>query len=257
MPDPTTVLRALRGSQLRLAALVGELADDDLERPSYDDGWSVADVLSHLGSQAAIFMTFIDAGLEGTLPPSNESFGPIWDTWNAKSPVAKSADSLAADAAFLERLEALGEDTLARFELTLFGMEVDAARLLGMRLGEHALHTWDVAVAFDDAALLAPDATELLIDALGAVVARAAQPHEGGPLVGVVTSSPEHHLVLDTTVPSLQPGAAAEGSAELELSAEALVRLVYGRLDDRHLGSPAPRTTGVELDRLRAIFPGF
>ena len=257
MPDPSTVLRALRASQLRLAAVVGELAATDLEHPSYDVGWSVADVLSHLGSQAEIFMTFIDAGLDGTPPPSNESFGPIWDTWNAKAPGAKAADALVADASFLERLETLDEDTLARFELSLFGMEVDAARLLGMRLGEHALHTWDIAVAFDDTALLAPDATELLIEALGGIVTRAAQPHEGGLVVSVVTSSPKHELILDTAAPSLVPGTAPDGSGELELSSEALVRLVYGRLDDDHLGSPAPTTSGFALDQLRTVFPGF
>lgn len=253
MPDPLHVLRA---SQERLAAMVESLEDGELDRPSYDMGWSIADVLSHLGSQAEIFSLFVDTGLEGTAPPSNESFGPIWEEWNAKSSKAKAVDSLAADAAFLERLEGLSEDELAAFELSIFGMEVDANRLLGMRLGEHALHSWDMAVVLDDRALLAPDATELLVDTLDALVSRAGRPESEPLTVNVIASSPARHFVLDMATVSLTSGKAVEGSPQLELSAEALIRLVYGRLDDRHLGTPATKVMGIELDRLRAVFPG-
>jgi uncharacterized protein (TIGR03083 family) len=253
MPDP---FEALRASQQRLATMVDDFGDSDLERPSYDEGWSIADVLSHLGSQAEIFSLFVDAGLEGTAPPSNEAFGPLWEEWNAKSSTAKAADSLAADAAFLDRLEGLGEDELAAFELSMFGMEIDATRLLGMRLAEHALHSWDVAVVFDDRALLAPDATELIVDTLDALVSRAGRPESEPLSVSVVASSPARHFVLDAAAVSLSPGEAVEGSPRLELSSEALVRLVYGRLDDRHVGTPVPKVTGIDLDRLRAIFPG-
>jgi uncharacterized protein (TIGR03083 family) len=254
--DPTNVLRALRASQQRLKVLVESLDDADLERATSDHGWSVAEVLSHLGSQSEIFTLFVDAGLNGTEPPSNETFGPIWDAWNAKSPAAKSSDALAADATFLQHVERLDPEHLARFELSLFGMEVDATRLLGMRLGEHALHSWDVEVVFDEEAVLAPDATELLVDSLNTIASRVGKPEEEPQSVGVVTSSPERRFILDTGAVSLEPGDAGADSPRLELSAESLIRLVYGRLDDRHLGTPAPRATGIELDRLRAIFPG-
>ena len=257
MPDPQLVLGALRTSQQRLAGLIDRVGAGEFERPSYDQGWSVADVLSHLGSQAEIFTCFVDAGLQGTAPPSNDSFGPIWDRWNAKSPGDKVADSLSADAAFLDLWDTVSADQLNTFELDLFGMEVDAARLLGMRLGEHALHSWDVAVAFDDEALLAPDATELVLDALGALVPRVGRPESDPATVSVVASSPDRRFILDTAGVSLEPGDAPAGSPRIELSAEALVRLVYGRLDDRHPGVPEPTATGIDLDRLRAVFPGL
>jgi len=41
----------------------------------------------------------------------------------------------------------------------------------------------------------------------------------------------------------------------LRLPAEALVRLVYGRLDPAH--TPALEARGVDVDELRRIFPGF
>ena len=225
MPDPQLVLHALRTSQQRLAGLITGLDPAELERPSYDEGWSVADVLSHLGSQAEIFTQFVDAGLAGTEPPSNDSFGPIWDAWNAKSPEAKAVDSLAADAVFVERWEAFSGEQLAGFSSSIFGMEVDAAGLLGMRLGEHALHSWDVAVAIDPDATLLPEATELIVDSLESLVAR----------VGRAEADP----------------------VTVAVSASALIRLVYGRLDDRHLGAPPATANGIGLDRVRALFPGI
>lgn len=256
MTDPMKVLRALRSSQQRLSALVNGLEPADLERATSDHGWTVAEVLGHLGSQSEIFTLFLDAGLSGKEPPSNQAFGPIWDAWNAKSPEAKASDALMADATFLAHVESLDADHLARFEMSFFGMDVDAAQLLRMRLGEHALHSWDVEVVFDDGAVLAPDATELLIDGLGTLVSRVGKPEDEPQSINIVTSSPERRFVLDTGAVSLEPGDAAGGPPRLELSSEALIRLVYGRLDDRHLGDPLPRATGVELDALRTIFPG-
>ena len=45
------------------------------------------------------------------------------------------------------------------------------------------------------------------------------------------------------------------GLSELRLPAEAFVRLLYGRLDPDH--TPPAESTGVDLDELRPIFPGF
>ena len=174
-----------------------------------------------------------------------------------QSPATKATDALAADASFLEHVGSLDADQLRRFELSLFGMHVDAARLLGMRLGEHALHSWDVEVLFDEKAVLAPDATELLVDGLDTLVARVGKPEAQPRSISIVTSSPERRFVLDTGAVSLEPGDGPDGAPRLELSAEALIRLVYGRLDDRHLGAPLPRATNLGLDELRAIFPGF
>jgi hypothetical protein len=44
------------------------------------------------------------------------------------------------------------------------------------------------------------------------------------------------------------------GAPDLELPAEALVRLVYGRLDPEH--TPAVNVGEAELDELRRAFPG-
>src|ERR1700677_163622 len=160
-PDPW--IGALRHSHETLRDLVEPLDPGQLEQPSYASEWSIAEVLSHLGSQAEIFGLFLDASLDGNEPPGREAFGPIWDTWNSKSPQAQASDALRADQATLERFESLDADQRASLHLQLFGRDLDVTGLAQMRLGEHAVHTWDVAVALDPAATIAPDAAGLLV----------------------------------------------------------------------------------------------
>jgi hypothetical protein len=129
-----------------------------------------------------------------------------------------------------------------------------------LRVGEHAVHTWDVVVALDPAATLAPDAVALLIDALEQVAARSAKPDGKQRTVRVSTTDPERQFILTTddevTLTPSDQGATRElGLSELRLPAEALIRLVYGRLDEAH--TPPTETAGVELDDLRQIFRGF
>ena len=87
---------------------------------------------------------------------------PIWDRWNALPPRSQLADSVAANERFIARLEHLEPDQQDAFALSLFGSEVDLAGLTALRVAEHVLHTWDIAVALDPAATVAPDAVELL-----------------------------------------------------------------------------------------------
>jgi Mycothiol maleylpyruvate isomerase N-terminal domain len=91
-PDPW--IGALRHSHDRLQALVGPLDLAQLEQRSYASEWSIAQVLSHLGSGAEIFGLFLQAGLAGQEPPGRDTFVPIWNAWNAKDPRAQAADGL-------------------------------------------------------------------------------------------------------------------------------------------------------------------
>ena len=81
-PSPGPWISALRHSHDRLQAGVEPLGPAQLERRSYASERSIAQVLSHLGSQAEIFGLFLDAGLTGQDPPGREEFVPIWDSWN-------------------------------------------------------------------------------------------------------------------------------------------------------------------------------
>ncbi len=135
----------------------------------------------------------------------------------------------------------------------MFGMDLDAATVLRLRLSEHAVHTWDVAVALDPAARISADAVELLIDGvppmIGWMSKKAAEP----AVIAVTTTGPAREFALDTGGVSLTPGLPGSPSGSLELTAEELLRLIYGRLEE-----PAPvNASNVSLPDLRAVFPGF
>jgi len=258
--SPVPQIEALRHSHELLRAAVEPLDASQLEQRSYDTEWSIAQVLSHLGSQAEIFGLFLDAGLDGREPPGPDAFPPIWDRWNAKSPREQADDALRADQATLERFESLDDDQRASLRMNLFGRNVDAAGLAGMRLGEHAVHTWDVRVALDPAATVAQDAVALLVGGLGQLAARSGKPDGQQRKIRVTTTDPDRTFILETTPDGVTVTAADDegtpelGLSELTLPAEAFLRLVYGRLDD---DQPGTGNAGVEIGELRPLFPGF
>lgn len=253
--DATPWVRALRASHDRLAGLVAGLDGEDLRAQSYDTEWSVADVLSHLGSGAEIFSRYVDAGASGGGPPATEDFKPVWQAWNARSPEEQAEQSVAANEALVSRVESLTPQQRAAFHVTMFGrMPADLAGALGMRLSEHALHTWDIAVTFDPAAKVAPDAVDLLIDRLPVMVGFLGKKASVPVAVAVTTTGPERAFTLDTGGVSLGPvGVDDAPTSSLALPAEAFLRLVYGRLDD----DSGVRASGVAFPELKAVFPGF
>ena len=257
--DPMPWVRAVRASHDRLAGIVASLDSAELREQSYAKEWSVADVLSHLGSGAEIFELYVNAGLGGELP-GQEDNQRIWDTWNARSPEEQAAQSVAANEALVSRVESLTPDQLAAFRVAMFGgMTMDAAGLLRMRLSEHAVHSWDVAVAVDPAARVSQDAVDLLIGGLPQMMRWMAKKAADPKVIAIATTNPEGTYTLDTGGVTLTPGSSGDvpASAFLELPAEALLRLVYGRLDESAVASGEVRLSGVTLPELQAVFPGF
>jgi hypothetical protein len=127
-----------------------------------------------------------------------------------------------------------------------------------MRLAEHAVHSWDIAVAHDAAATLPEDAARLIADNLERVVGWGGKPSDQRASVEVHTVSPEraYHLDLGPSGTALSPSLDDTDAATLSLPAEAFVRLVYGRLDADHTPSSVV-ADGVELGLLRQVFQGL
>jgi uncharacterized protein (TIGR03083 family) len=257
-PPVDQVLEALRQSHDRLAAAVAGLAGDDVERPSYHS-WSIAQVLSHLGSGADIFTLVLEAGLRGTPAPGAEEDKPIWDRWDARSPEEQVGEAVTADAAFLDRLAEVAAADDGSWRLDLYGAERDLAGVARLRLGEHVLHTWDVIAGLEPSAELADDAAALIVDGLDQMVAWVGRMPDG-TRVRVETTDPERVFLLSGSVDGsrLQATGLADtgpGLPVLRLPVAAFVRLVYGRLDPDH--TPASVVAqGVDLDDLRKAFPG-
>lgn len=260
--DPRVWIAALRSSHERLASLVAGLTPEQLRAQSYDSEWTNAQVLSHLGSGAEIALMMLPGALGQAEPVSRDAFGPVWDTWNAKSPDEQAADALAADEKHVQSLEQLSDAELAGVSMPFIGLNLDAAGMVRLRLGEHALHTWDVAVFSDPSATVSADAAGLLIDNVPEFLApRLGKPQEQPLAARIRTTGPERDYLLTAGEKVAMANWPADGSvpgpvAEVSMPAEALLRLSYGRLDSGH--TPAQvQADAADLDRLRAIFPGF
>ncbi|HEX3980219.1 MAG TPA: maleylpyruvate isomerase N-terminal domain-containing protein, partial [Acidimicrobiales bacterium] len=160
-------ISVLTASVRRLAALVEPLAPEQLRQRAYPTEWTVADVLSHLGSGATMVRLRLD-GDDLDMPA-------IWDEWNAKSPDLQAADALRADRELIERLNSLSpEDRTRRFALG--PMDLDLTSFLGLRITEHILHTWDVAVTLDETATVTADAAGVVVDRLGMIAGFSGKP---------------------------------------------------------------------------------
>ncbi|MGC4110064.1 MAG: maleylpyruvate isomerase family mycothiol-dependent enzyme [Nocardioides sp.] len=260
MSEPSTddLVGVLRASHERLSAAFAGLGEQDLTRQSACDEWTIAQVASHLGSGTEIFHHYLDAGSRGEPAPGNELNQPIWDAWNARPPAEQVRDALAVNAAFLEAVADLDESQRAAWRLELYGMDLDLAAFVRMRISEHAVHTWDVTSALDPASTLPEDAAALISDGLGMVAQWGGKASEEPASVEVRTTSPEraYHLDLGPSGVVLSPSLDDTSAASLSLTTEAFVRLVYGRLDRDH--TPATvSASGVDLDLLRRAFPGL
>jgi len=250
------LLAAVHRSHDRLAAALADLPADRLTAPSYHS-WSIGQVLSHLGSGAEIFRLYVEAGAAGTPGPTLDDIRPIWDRWNAMSPVQQRDEFLVSDIGLLDAFAAMPADQRQSWRLEMFGAEQSLSSVARMRLGEHTLHSWDVLVALDPAATLPLDAVELMVDSMDPLVDRFGKTDE--PVVTRLDlSDPDRSFDLETGPDGgrLAPaGDIAPGGRTLHMPAEAFIRLLYGRLDPDH----TPRSvsgTGADLDVLRAAFPG-
>ena len=251
------LLAAVRRSHDRLGPALAELPTDRLSSPSYHD-WSIAQVLSHLGSGAEIFRMYVEAGTAGTPAPTIDDLHPVWDRWNAMTPVEQRDGFLVSDLALLDAFAAVPAGERDGWRLEMFGAEQTLSTVARMRLGEHTLHSWDVLVALDPAATLPQDAVDLMVDSMDPLVERFGKSDQ--PVVTrLELTDPARAFVLETHPDGGKLAPAGDddrpGGGTLGLPAEAFVRLLYGRLDPDHTPGSV-RTDGADLDVLRRAFPG-
>jgi uncharacterized protein (TIGR03083 family) len=254
-------ITVMRANVDRFVDLVGGLDDTAIMRQSYDDDWSIAQVCSHLGSGAQISIDWLQAAVEHREPMSREAMPAIWDDWNGRTPREQVDGAVDANQAHVAAFEALSNDELAGARIDLFGMfDLVGSALAQFRLPELVVHTWDIAVALDPAARVAQDAIELMIDQMPSRVGFFGKPQEQPWALTVHVSDPLRTFVLRTgehitLSPVDEDPDAADG--ELHISAEALVRLFVGRLDDGNADDTELSSDKVSMDDLRTVFPGI
>jgi uncharacterized protein (TIGR03083 family) len=260
-------IAALRTNHDDLSALVRRLDTADLERLSSASEWTVAQVLSHLGSGAEIGLASLRAALTGEDAPAQDFNQSVWARWDAKGPKEHAEDFLSANAELVTTYESLDADAREGLQIKLGFMPAPANVTLvaGMRLNEAALHAWDLEATFDPKAVIAPEATEALVDflpgPLSFLVGFIGKPGalESRPVtLRVEMSDPQRALglTIGETIEFGEPSEPAD--AVLTVPAEAWLRLVSGRLDAAHTpGSVNVTGEAVSLDDLRRVFPGF
>lgn len=249
-------ITALRAEHDMLAGLVRTLTDDQLAVNSGAAEWTVAQVVSHLGSGAEIGRAPIARAAGQTVTAEDNQ--TIWARWDASEPRTQAEGFLEHNSRWLELVEALTPEqrSTSTVDLGFLPEPVPLSAALGMRLNEVANHSWDVRVAFDPQARVNADSAAVLIDLLagpvGFMLNFLAKPAELASPASVAI--PGAGLVIDdavTVVDHLEsPSATFNGPAE------AFVRLVNGRLK-------APYDNGVTVEGditladLRRVFPGF
>ncbi|KAB1937302.1 maleylpyruvate isomerase family mycothiol-dependent enzyme [Micromonospora sp. ALFpr18c] len=256
------IITALRAGHEELAALVRDLKEDDLLRPSGASEWQVSQVLSHLGSGAEINLAALTAARTGAPGPDGDFNRGVWQRWDAMPPAEHAAGFLAANERLVEAYEALDADTRAslRIDLGFLPEPVDVATAGRFRLSEFALHQWDVEVAVNPFAAVTPLAVSLLLDQIGGMLGWTSRPQElAGRQATLLLrlSEPErtYGLRLGETIELVDAPEQPDG--ELTAPAEAWLRLAVGRLGPAYTPDGVRVTGPVTLDDLRRVFVGF
>ena len=94
--NPHAWVESLRRSHDRLADIVDDLGPGGVEAQSYCTDWSIAQVMSHIGTGSEMFGFMVEAALTGGDAPGRETMEPIWASWNERSPQRQAEDGLSA-----------------------------------------------------------------------------------------------------------------------------------------------------------------
>jgi hypothetical protein len=213
-------------------------------------------VPSHLGSSSETAVGTLRARVA-----DREGHQAVWDRWNAMTPAQQAAGFVEWEGRLVEALEALTDQDLAglRLDLGFLPWPVDIALFVDMRLSEVALHRWDVDVAFDPQARLAPYPVPFVLWRLPMFAGFSSKPIGKTGFVAIQTSDPARSYLLELTndgaslaeaeAPAVHPG------TTVRIPAEAFVRLTAGRLAPGHTPDGMTVDGAISLDDLRNVFP--
>jgi uncharacterized protein (TIGR03083 family) len=252
-------ISSLRTHHDRLAEVVGGLTPEQLSGPSAASDWTIAQVLSHLGSGAEIFLPRYAAGIAGEDAPEGDNQA-VWGRWDAATPEDQASGFLEHDEKLVSLLEGLSEEQRSTVTVDL-GFTPEPAPLLqavAMRLNEVALHAWDVLAGLDDSATVDAEAAEVMLEQLAG---------PAGFLLGWIGKADQvdEHAVVDldgyaltvADAVSLAVGPAEEPTATFNGPHEAAYRLFAGRLKDGYTAEGVTVSGNLDLAGLRKAFPGY
>jgi uncharacterized protein (TIGR03083 family) len=233
------------------------LTEAQLTGPSGASEWTVADVLSHLGSGAEIGWYPVKAAATGERvdAPLNQE---VWDRWNGMAPQDQAASFVESDEQSVSTFEGLSPEQRENVtvDLGFLPQPVALATALGMRLNEQALHAWDVEVALDPAATLNEESAALLAEHFSSTMSFLLGFVAKGEGAGPARVALGGYTVVVGDAVTLEAGTDG-ATATFEGPLEAGIRLLAGRLQPEHTPEAVAVTGNVTLDDLRKVFPGY
>jgi uncharacterized protein (TIGR03083 family) len=254
-------ISALRATHDETTAVVTDLSDAQLTGHSGASEWSVAQVLSHLGSGAEIALATLRAAVAATPGPGQDFNETVWERWNVLRPRDQAVGFLAADEDLVAALEAVNAEQrqTLRIALGFLPSPLPLAAFAGMRLNEAALHGWDVRVAVDPTARISADTAALLAEHFATdltFLLRFTGKADALTQPAVVDIHGSDFTIVITDTVSVTT-AATPATATFTGPLDAVIRLLAGRLTSRHTPEDIDVTGNVTLDDLRRVFPGY
>ena len=256
VPEETrAAITVLRRAHEDLIGFSEGLDDAQLRALSGSSEWNVAAVLSHLGSAAEIGLNTVTSGQADV-----DAAPAIWARWNSMTPNEQAEEFAAASRRLSDALEALTDEQLAghRIDMGFLPAPVNVHFYTSMRLGEVALHGWDVHVPFDRTATVRADTVPYVLDQLPMFAGFFGKPTDQTEEVSVKTTNPDREYRLRLRDDGVNLEQEASGSPnKLTLPGESFLRLTSGRLDPDHTPAAVTIEGAITLDDLRRTFPGY
>lgn len=180
------LVEALRTEYEQLARYLRALDADGLAAPSACEGWSAADVAAHLAWNARLYVRSLGMGLSGEEPPPPPPGGgpkitPDFVRDRSIEVRRKLGDGVLDsfeehNALFIDMLDDLDPAVRETLTVPFLDFTYPLRRLIGQRINEVALHSWDVRSPADPQAALIEDAGLASIELWCDTIARHLQP---------------------------------------------------------------------------------
>ena len=209
------------------------------EAPSWCEGWSARDVIAHLAEGHDRFGLQLRAGLAGGPVPafSEEERTARREQLKEQTSTNELVAALEERTAqFFGDIAALADGDLTRPAMPLGNRQFSALRIAQLRLNELVLHRWDLMAPRQPDATASPTGVALVLDyvlgRLDPLAQRDALTNMKAVYRCVLTDGDRRTVDLvcrDGTVRALMDGQ-EQVDVTLHLPAEALLRLVWGRL---------------------------
>ena len=234
-----------------LQSLMETFTEDDWQRSSACDKWSVADVIAHLANGHAGRVESIGRGIRGEPPTAPAGYnmpdgGPARDQVIAERAIAVQKEHRGDLVSYFKNNAQRLNETLAGItpdvleNLCWHGRGIRTVRAyINLSIAEQAMHSWDIRSGFDSSAHINPEALPAFLDEAPrwwGVIFKAG-PMLASPLRYRFRLSGPASRAVDVVVAGdscrVEEGVSAPSDVQFDCDAGTYVLLAYGRIKSR------------------------